>query len=270
MTPEEFYALVGDLFDATADRPHPHRGVDFPWDAGTPIPTWCDGVVVANFWHDVLGWVIVIATSGGWAGHCHMLSQSPLPVGTKVNYGDIIGTVGATGEVTGPHDHATFSTVGDSPATSPVVDPLPWIRSAMRGVAEARALNAQKGKQMKLMLVSGEDKYTAVADDGWFDLPKMPQVPDGSGGVKQGPLQTAVLKLWGPVVLWDATERAELKKVLPQRKTPTVVSGSVPAGVALASDVVAATAAVVKKIEGLEIPTSIQNGKAARDAIVKS
>lgn len=133
MNAQEFYSNVGDLFGITGgDRVNPHRGVDFPWGEGTPIPSWCAGTVVRNEWNSVIGWILSIETSEGWAGFCHMASQSPLPVGAWVRQDDTLGLVGNTGTASrGAHLHATFSTVGNHPGTAPVVDPLPWIRSAL-------------------------------------------------------------------------------------------------------------------------------------------
>lgn len=137
MTPQEFYANVGDRFGIIGgDRVNPHRGVDFPWREGTPIPSWCDGTVVRNEYNSVIGWIMTIETVGGWAGFCHMAARSPLPIGTRVSYGDTIGTVGNTGSASrGAHLHATFSTVGDHPGISPVVDPLPWITANLTSSA---------------------------------------------------------------------------------------------------------------------------------------
>lgn len=137
MTPQEFYANVGDRFGVIGgDRVNPHRGVDFPWGQGTPIPSWCAGTVVRNEYNSVIGWIIAIETSGGWAGFCHMASQSPLPVGSSVSFGQTVGLVGNTGSASrGAHLHATFSTVGNHPGTSPVVDPLPWILANLSSTA---------------------------------------------------------------------------------------------------------------------------------------
>jgi hypothetical protein len=137
MTPQEFYANVGDRFGIVGgDRVNPHRGVDFPWGQGTPIPSWCAGTVVRNEWNSVIGWIMTVETSGGWAGFCHMASQSPLPVGSTVSFGQTIGLVGNTGSASrGAHLHATFSTAGNHPGTSPVVDPLPWITANLSATA---------------------------------------------------------------------------------------------------------------------------------------
>lgn len=135
MSPHEFYSSnhVGDLFGSTAGRPTPHRGVDFVgWNIGTPIPAWTAGRVVRSQYQSALGWVVVLQTPAGtYAGVSHLARQGP-PVGSWLNFGDTWGYLGNTGSMsTGPHAHVTLSLVGDNPALSPVVDPLPVIRAAL-------------------------------------------------------------------------------------------------------------------------------------------
>ena len=99
----------------------PHSGVDFAMPEGTPIPALDRGTVVLQQWSNILGNVSVLRVlaydpAGDkkkkelfYIGYCH-LAEPGLPVGTKVNEGDIIGKVGNTGSAsTGAHLHATVS-----------------------------------------------------------------------------------------------------------------------------------------------------------------
>ncbi|GAA3228453.1 M23 family metallopeptidase [Streptomyces thermocoprophilus] len=56
--------------------------------------------------------------------YCHQSSIS-VSVGQKVNTGDVIGRVGATGNVTGPHLHLEVHPGGDATG----IDPAAWLRS---------------------------------------------------------------------------------------------------------------------------------------------
>lgn len=138
MDAREFYANVGDRFGVIGpSRKNPHRGVDFPWAGGTPIPSWCRGVVVGNYWDSAIGWVLVIRTGIGWEGFCHLLAQSPLEVGTVVDLDDYLGDVGNTGSASrGDHLHATHSTTSSRPEAGLVLDPLPHIVAALAAPPE--------------------------------------------------------------------------------------------------------------------------------------
>lgn len=176
MTPEEFYSRLGDAFGIIGpNRTQPHRGQDFPWGAGTDIPSWCDGTVALVGYTPVIGHFVSIRLDGGagWAGHCHMLSRSPLELGARVLYGDLVGDVGNTGSASrGNHDHATFSPWGVSPATARVVDPLPWIRSAIASKAPQppKRKRHDMPRLMRRILprpagapTSGDGKYSELA-----------------------------------------------------------------------------------------------------------
>ncbi|HEX7977700.1 MAG TPA: M23 family metallopeptidase [Gemmatimonadaceae bacterium] len=84
-----------------------HLGVDFRGALGAPIRAANSGVValVDNFY---LGGNVVYIDHGGGltTGYLH-LSKTLVNVGDKVKRGQVIGRVGATGRVTGPHLHWT-------------------------------------------------------------------------------------------------------------------------------------------------------------------
>ena len=84
-----------------------HLGVDFRGAVGAPIRAANDGVValVDNFF---LGGNVVYLDHGGGltTGYLH-LSKTLVNVGDHVTRGQVIGRVGATGRVTGPHLHWT-------------------------------------------------------------------------------------------------------------------------------------------------------------------
>lgn len=97
----------------------PHRGVD--WNGmkkGAALKAVHAGVISANYWSDVLGWVVELKIKGPWQSdvkdiffmYCHLDKQSPLKVGSKVVCGDVVGAAGTSGSASsGIHLHFTMS-----------------------------------------------------------------------------------------------------------------------------------------------------------------
>ncbi len=84
-----------------------HTGVDFGAPSGTPIRAAGAGTVELAGRHGAYGVTIKIQHSGKYEtlyAHMSKLAAGIRP-GSKINQGQIIGYVGATGRVTGPHLH---------------------------------------------------------------------------------------------------------------------------------------------------------------------
>lgn len=83
----------------------PHTGVDFPAPTGTPVYAAQKGrVVLAEDMFLSGNTVVVDHGLGIHTFYCHF-SEIDVTVGDTVNKGDVLGKVGATGRVTGPHLH---------------------------------------------------------------------------------------------------------------------------------------------------------------------
>jgi murein DD-endopeptidase MepM/ murein hydrolase activator NlpD len=117
----------------------PHRGVD--WNGmkkGAPLPAVNDGVISANYWSDILGWVVELKVMGPWGKdrkstyvyfmYCHLDKQSPLKIGTKVKSGDSVGAAGTSGSASsGIHLHFTCSLTTKGGAVGKVFDAHAYI-----------------------------------------------------------------------------------------------------------------------------------------------
>ncbi|RVU27116.1 M23 family metallopeptidase [Streptomyces antnestii] len=102
-----------------------HTGLDFAAPTGTPLKAIHSGTVKEAGWAGAYGYRTVLELPDGtelW--YCHQSSLN-VSAGQKVTSGDVIGRVGATGNVTGPHLHLEVHPGGAATA----VDPAPWLRS---------------------------------------------------------------------------------------------------------------------------------------------
>jgi len=96
-----------------------HTGLDFNGESGDPIISVANGTVTETGYDGSYGNKTVVTLDDGteiW--YCHQTSIY-VSVGDRVNGGEIIGTVGATGNVTGSHLHLEVRPGGGGP-----VDPF--------------------------------------------------------------------------------------------------------------------------------------------------
>jgi murein DD-endopeptidase MepM/ murein hydrolase activator NlpD len=101
-----------------------HTGLDFAAPTGTPIKAVHSGTITEAGWNGSYGYKTVLTLDDGtevWYAHQSSIGVS---VGQKVSTGDVIGRVGATGNVTGAHLHLEVHTGGSTNG----VDPLAWLR----------------------------------------------------------------------------------------------------------------------------------------------
>lgn len=86
-------------------RKSTHTGLDIATSSGTPIKVMAEGTVTCASYQGSYGNLVKINHGNGvetWYGHT---SKMYVKVGQKVNAGDVIASVGSTGNSTGPHLH---------------------------------------------------------------------------------------------------------------------------------------------------------------------
>ena len=90
----------------------PHTGTDLRGPTGTPILAVADGVVVLAEAQYYSGNAVFIDHGQGVVSMYGHLSAFAVKKGDKVRRGQVIGKVGATGRVTGPHLHSSLFVQG--------------------------------------------------------------------------------------------------------------------------------------------------------------
>ena len=96
----------------------PHGGVDLRGAEGTPVRACADGVVTLAGDHFFAGGSVYLDHGQGLVSMAFHLSEILVKEGQRVRRGQIIGRIGETGRVTGPHLHWGVSLQGQ------LVDPL--------------------------------------------------------------------------------------------------------------------------------------------------
>jgi murein DD-endopeptidase MepM/ murein hydrolase activator NlpD len=94
---------------------HCHTGLDFAAPSGTAIHAIASGVVTDVGYAGAYGNRTIVTLSDGtelW--YCHQTSYA-VSLGQHVSGGQVIGTVGSTGNVTGPHLHVEVRPGGGDP-----------------------------------------------------------------------------------------------------------------------------------------------------------
>lgn len=89
-----------------------HQGVDYAAQAGTPVRCVGDGVVEFSGSRNSYGNVVQVRHSGGRTTLYAHLRRIAVRTGQRVEQGERLGTVGATGWATGPHLHFEFKLGG--------------------------------------------------------------------------------------------------------------------------------------------------------------
>lgn len=97
-----------------------HTGLDFAAPSGTPIRSIAAGVVKQASYEGAYGYkTVVTLPDGGEVWYCHQ-SRLGVRAGQRLAAGQVLGYVGATGNVTGAHVHVEVR-YGDRPVDPAMV-----------------------------------------------------------------------------------------------------------------------------------------------------
>lgn len=125
--PVDHYVLTARFGQCSSRWARCHTGLDFAAGTGTPIRAIMGGRVMWTRWGGAYGNLTKIQHPNGvQSWYAHQTSRS-VKVGDMVTAGQVIGRIGSTGNVTGPHLHLEVRASG-----SPV-DPDQWLSA--RGVS---------------------------------------------------------------------------------------------------------------------------------------
>ncbi|MFS7424342.1 M23 family metallopeptidase [Carnobacterium maltaromaticum] len=122
-----------------------HNGIDFAGSIGAPIYASKSGDVVGSMPTSQSGgfgeYIIIKHNDGHFTGYAHM-SQRMKYNGDKVTQGQQIGTIGSTGDSTGPHLHFSIQTG----IWGPYKDPAPFLSGATNPPVGEEETNRTKGE----------------------------------------------------------------------------------------------------------------------------
>lgn len=118
----------GELSSPFGPRTHPitgevkqHNGIDIAAPVGSPVLAVDDGLVSQVYRHTAGGLTVVLSLDDGNRAAFAHLSRTDVEPGDRVQRGDRIAYVGASGIVTGPHLHFSIQRGGK------FVDPLDYL-----------------------------------------------------------------------------------------------------------------------------------------------
>ncbi|MGW0227467.1 M23 family metallopeptidase [Actinopolymorpha singaporensis] len=120
------YELTGRFGQSGNNWASSHHGLDFAADTGTPIHAVGKGEIISAGWQNAYGNAIEIRHPDGTVtlyGHMSRFARTS----GSVSAGDVIGYVGATGNVTGPHCHLEVRPHGGG--LDDAIDPFVWLKN---------------------------------------------------------------------------------------------------------------------------------------------
>jgi murein DD-endopeptidase MepM/ murein hydrolase activator NlpD len=122
--PIDSYELTGRFGQSGNRWASSHHGLDFAAPSGTPIRAVRAGTIIAAGWDGAYGNRILVEHADGTVTLYGHMSRFERESG-EVKAGTVIGEVGATGNVTGPHLHLEVRPNGGG--LDDTIDPFEWL-----------------------------------------------------------------------------------------------------------------------------------------------
>jgi murein DD-endopeptidase MepM/ murein hydrolase activator NlpD len=113
-------SFVFEAVDLACPGHHWHSGVDLAAARGTPVMATLPGVATVVIAATGYGLHVIVDHGGGLSSLYGHLDTVAIVTGDHVDAGEVIGTVGSTGNATGPHLH--FEVRRDGVAEDPRLD----------------------------------------------------------------------------------------------------------------------------------------------------
>ncbi|MFO0727570.1 MAG: M23/M56 family metallopeptidase [Myxococcota bacterium] len=105
-------------------EPYFHQGIDLTSPPGAPVRAPLNGVVRFAASDGERGNVVILQHGSGLESRFHHLGAIAVKVGQTLSTGQVLGTIGTTGKITGPHLHLELRQDGTA------VDPAPLLQEA--------------------------------------------------------------------------------------------------------------------------------------------
>jgi murein DD-endopeptidase MepM/ murein hydrolase activator NlpD len=102
-----------------------HQGIDLSAPKGTPVRATADGRVVVAERKGAWGRMVLIDHGNGYETRFAHLKRIKVERGEKVRRGEVVGTVGESGNATGPHLHYEVLISGTPVDPRPFMDGTP-------------------------------------------------------------------------------------------------------------------------------------------------
>lgn len=129
---------LSDSFNSPRSGGRTHRSIDISAPSGTPLVAVVDGTVTRKHWNRLGGRTLYLTGTNGRYDYyyAHLDAyEDGIEIGSEVDQGDVLGTVGSTGNARGPHLHFQVLDKNGSGRGTPV-NPYNLLRSA--DLADAR------------------------------------------------------------------------------------------------------------------------------------
>ncbi len=121
--PTTGYRLTATFGQAGGRWARNHTGLDFAAPLGTPIRSVMAGEVIQAAYEGAYGRQVKVRHADGTVTSYSHMSEFTVSVGDTVQAGSQVGSIGVTGNTTGPHLHFEVLPGGDGS-----INPAPWLR----------------------------------------------------------------------------------------------------------------------------------------------